>query len=109
MLEALSSVSSAVRGPGATSATSSVGSTSSIAPTSSVGSTDFASVMADVASNAVDAVRGGEATAISGIQGKASVQNVVEAILNAEQTLQTALAVRDKVVAAYQEISRMSI
>ena len=55
------------------------------------------------------AVRAGEATAISGIGGKASVQQVVEAIMNAEQTLQTAIAVRDKVVAAYQEISRMAI
>ena len=30
-------------------------------------------------------------------------------LLNREQTLQTAIAVRDKVVAAYQEITRMAI
>jgi flagellar hook-basal body complex protein FliE len=29
--------------------------------------------------------------------------------MSAEQSLQTAMAVRDKVVAAYQEISRMAI
>ncbi len=29
--------------------------------------------------------------------------------MSAEQSLQTAVAVRDKVVAAYQEVSRMSI
>ncbi|QTL04322.1 flagellar hook-basal body complex protein FliE [Aquabacter sp. L1I39] len=70
---------------------------------------DFSTVLARMSSDAVDSVRAGEATAISGIGGKASVQQVVEAIMNAEQTLQTAIAVRDKVVAAYQEISRMAI
>ena len=39
--------------------------------------------------------------------GKASVQQVVEAVMSAEQTLQGAIAIRDKVVAAYLEISRM--
>jgi flagellar hook-basal body complex protein FliE len=33
----------------------------------------------------------------------------VEAVMSAEKSLQTALAVRDKVVNAYQEISRMAI
>jgi flagellar hook-basal body complex protein FliE len=43
------------------------------------------------------------------MQGKMPVQQVVEAVLSAEQSLQTAIAVRDKVVAAYQEISHMAI
>jgi flagellar hook-basal body complex protein FliE len=34
---------------------------------------------------------------------------VVEAVMSAEQTLQMAVAVRDKVVQAYQEVSRMAI
>lgn len=70
---------------------------------------DFASVLADVAASGVHTLRVGEAAAISGLQGKASTQQVVEAIMSAEQTLQTAIAIRDKVVAAYQEISRMAI
>ncbi|MBS7537943.1 flagellar hook-basal body complex protein FliE [Ancylobacter lacus] len=74
-----------------------------------VAGTQFSDVLADVSGQAVNAIKGAEATAITGIEGKASVQHVVEAILSAEQTLQTALAVRDKVVAAYQEISRMQI
>ena len=36
-------------------------------------------------------------------------QQVVAAVMSTEQTLQAAIAVRDKVVAAYQEISRMAI
>jgi flagellar hook-basal body complex protein FliE len=37
------------------------------------------------------------------------VQKVVDAVLAAERELQTVIAVRDKAVNAYQEISRMSI
>ncbi len=80
-----------------------------VAAASAASAADFSTMLARMSSDAVDSVRTGEATAISGIGGKASVQQVVEAIMNAEQTLQTAIAVRDKVVAAYQEISRMAI
>jgi flagellar hook-basal body complex protein FliE len=66
-------------------------------------------MMKQVASDAIGSLKKGEATAISGIEGKASVQQVVEAVMKAQQTLQTVIAVRDKVVSAYQEISRMAI
>lgn len=69
----------------------------------------FSDMMAQVATTAVDTMKAGEAASIAGIQGKASVQQVVEAVMSAEQTLQTAIAIRDKVVAAYQEIARMAI
>jgi len=70
---------------------------------------DFGKVLADVAADAVDALKTGEATAISGINGDRSVQQVVDAVMTAEQALQTAIAVRDKLIMAYQEISRMQI
>jgi flagellar hook-basal body complex protein FliE len=72
-------------------------------------SVDFSQMLSQVAADAVGTLKKGEATAISGIEGKASVQQVVEAVMNAEQTLQTAIAIRDKAVSAYQEISRMPI
>ncbi len=71
--------------------------------------TSVRDVMSQVATNAIDTMKAGEAASISGVQGKASVQQVVEAVMSAEQTLQTAIAIRDKVVAAYQEIARMAI
>lgn len=70
---------------------------------------DFASVLAQVASDAVQTLKTAEATAISGVQGKADVQQVVEAVMSAEQALQGAVAIRDKVVSAYLEISRIAI
>lgn len=74
-----------------------------------VAQVSFLDTMAQVASSAIDTLKAGEASSIAGIQGKASVQQVAEAVMAAEQTLQTAIAIRDKVVAAYQEISRMAI
>jgi flagellar hook-basal body complex protein FliE len=71
--------------------------------------TDFGQMLTQVATDAVSSLQKGEATAISGVQGKASVQQVVEAVMNAQENLQTAIAIRDKLVAAYQEVSRMAI
>ncbi len=71
--------------------------------------TDFSQVLSQVAMNGIDNIRAAEATSIKGLQGQASVQQVVEAVMSAEQSLNTAIAVRDKVVQAYQEISRMQI
>jgi len=83
--------------------------TPAVPRTTSIPSADFADVLAEMSTNALGTMKTGEAAAISGIEGKASVQQVVEAIMSAEQTLQTALAIRDKVVSAYQEISRMAV
>lgn len=72
-------------------------------------STDFASMLGDLMAGASNAVKHAEAASIAGIKGQASVQQVVEAVMAAEQTLQGAIAVRDKVVSAYLEISHMQI
>lgn len=70
---------------------------------------DFSQVLSQLSSEAVDTIKHGEAMSIEGMEGKASVQQVVEAVISAEQTLQTVVAIRDKVVAAYQQISQMAI
>ncbi|HEY8579763.1 MAG TPA: flagellar hook-basal body complex protein FliE [Beijerinckiaceae bacterium] len=70
---------------------------------------DFSTVMANLASETATSLKTAEASSILGLQGKASVQQVVEALMTAERNLQTVVAVRDKVVSAYQEISRMQI
>lgn len=70
---------------------------------------DFAQTLAEVANEGVQTLRQAEFTSLQSIRGKASVQEVVEAVMAAEQTLQTAIAVRDKMVSAYQELTRMAI
>ena len=62
-----------------------------------------------MAASARDSLKAGEAAAISGISGDTSVQDVVQALMSAEEHLRAAIAVRDRVVAAYQEISRMQV
>lgn len=46
---------------------------------------------------------------LQAMTGKADVNEVVMAVANADMALQTVVAVRDRVVQAYQEILRMPI
>ena len=69
----------------------------------------FGDFMQDMATSAVDTMRQSEAVSTAGVKGKASAQQVVEAVMAAETTLQTVIAVRDKMVQAYQEIMRMPV
>ena len=62
-----------------------------------------------MASQTASSIRTGDSMAIKGIQGQAPVQDVVQAVMQAQTSLQTALAIRDKVVTTYQELTRMSI
>ncbi|MFN3890876.1 MAG: flagellar hook-basal body complex protein FliE [Beijerinckiaceae bacterium] len=79
------------------------------AKTAVAAGSDFSSVMANLAAGALDAVKSAEASSLSAMQGKAQLHETVDALLAAERSLQTVIAVRDKVIAAYQEISRMQI
>ena len=55
------------------------------------------------------AARVGEETSMKGLAGAADVADVVTAVTNAEVALQTVMAVRDRVIQAYQDIIRMPI
>lgn len=59
--------------------------------------------------NSIDTMRGGEAASAKAVSGEANLQDVVGAITQAELTLETVVAVRDRLVSAYQEIMRMPI
>ena len=81
------------------------------AATTAAAATDggFSQMLSQVATDAVQTLKTAEASSMGGIQGKVSTQKVVESVMQAQETLQTTLAIRDKVVSAYQEISRMAI
>ena len=70
---------------------------------------DFGSFLTQMAADTTRTLRAGEAAALAGINGQASTNEVVQAVMASEQTLQSAIAIRDKVVAAFLELSRMSI
>jgi flagellar hook-basal body complex protein FliE len=111
MIEAISAVNAAsgqVASLGA--ASSSLGATGAAAPgASATQGVDFGQIMDQVSGNAVGDLKAAEAASIQGIQGTESVHKVVESIMQAQRSLQSTLAIRDKVVSAYQEISRMAI
>ncbi len=69
----------------------------------------FAAALARVAGNTVEALKGAESVSVDALQGKADTRQVVDAVMSAEQAMQTAVALRDKIVSAYLEVSRMSI
>ena len=54
-------------------------------------------------------VQRGEQVAQAAALGQADTQSLVEALAQSQLAIETAVAVRDKVVEAYQEIMRMPI
>lgn len=86
--------------------------TPSLAAATSASSTSgpsFGQTLTQVVGDAVKSMQGGEAASIQGLQGNMAPFKVVEAVMNAQRTLQSVVSIRDKAVAAYQEVSRMNI
>ena len=79
------------------------------APSTSGVDTTFGQVLQQTATDAVSSLNKAETAAIEGLQGKAGTREVVDAIMQAERSMQTAIAIRDKLVSAYHELSRMQI
>lgn len=71
------------------------------------GGEDFAGLVKSAIKEAVRIGERSESQSISAIQDKADLDQVVTAVAEAELTLQTVVAVRDKVIDAYKEILRM--
>lgn len=73
------------------------------------GGADFGSILAQAAQSTMQSLKAGEQASLRALAGKADIGQVVQAIAAAETTLQATVAVRDRVVQAYQEIIRMPI
>lgn len=69
----------------------------------------FTDVLKNVVDEAVESQKQAEITTINGIKGQADIQDVVLAISNAEQALETVVAVRDTAIKAYNSIMQMNI
>jgi flagellar hook-basal body complex protein FliE len=73
------------------------------------GAGSFSEFLSDAVKTSVDTIKHGETMAAKGAAGKADIVDVVNAVNAAEITLDTVVAVRDKVVAAYQSIINMPV
>jgi flagellar hook-basal body complex protein FliE len=67
----------------------------------------FGDMMKNIGANVLNTMRAGDVMAARAVTGEASLPEVVGAVNAADLTLQTVIAVRDRMISAYQEIMRM--
>lgn len=72
-------------------------------------SASFADALRNALTELRDTVQQGERATTDAMTGTGDVQSLVEALTATEMALETAVAVRDKVVEAYQEVLRMPV
>jgi len=69
----------------------------------------FAQLVNNAIGQAVQSSHNAEAQMTAQAKGKADLLDVVTAVSSAQTSLETVMAVRDQVIAAYQEILRLQI
>lgn len=79
------------------------------AATENLGRPSFGDVLKSSILDSIDTIKGGERMSAKAVTGEASLPEVVQAVNAAELTLSTVVAVRDRLINAYQEIMRMPI
>ncbi len=81
------------------------------APVAGAGKTSggFAEMLKSAAMEPINAMRESERVAAGAAAGKTDLVAVATAVTNAETAVETVVAVRDRVISAYQEILRMPI
>jgi flagellar hook-basal body complex protein FliE len=78
------------------------------APSSGPGG-DFAKLLADSLQSVVDTGRQSDKKTMDLVNGKADVVDVVTAVAQTEVAVESMVAIRDRVISAYEEIMRMPI
>lgn len=94
----------AAKAYGAAAATGGAG-----APVAATGGSSFADLLNNVVEQTSSASAASEATTAKALNGQAELLDVVTAVNGAEMAIETVVAVRDKVIEAYNEILRMPI
>jgi len=77
--------------------------------TTGAGGADFGGVLSRAIAGTIDTTKAAEQQAMGAIAGVGNLTDVVSAVAKAELALQTTVAIRDRVVQAYQDIMRMPI
>ena len=92
-----------------TQGSSGIGSVSGGGGPQALGGSAFSDMLKGVMESTTQSSRAAETQMAAQVQGKAELIDVVTAVSAAEASLETVMAVRDQVIAAYQEIMRMPI
>lgn len=69
----------------------------------------FGDILSNMLTNTADSLKKSEQVSLSAVQGKASINEVITAVSSAETALQTVVTIRDRVIAAYQELMRSAV
>jgi flagellar hook-basal body complex protein FliE len=69
----------------------------------------FSAFLKDKISDSIETMRTGEKMSAQAITGQADLADVVQAVTASEVVLQTAIALRDRMIAAYEDVMRMPI
>ncbi|MEZ5892744.1 MAG: flagellar hook-basal body complex protein FliE [Parvularculaceae bacterium] len=78
-------------------------------PAAEAAKPNFGELVKNAIADTASSLKAGEAASAQVAAGEANLVDVVTAISAAEVSLETALAVRNRVIEAYQEIMRMPI
>ncbi len=78
-------------------------------PTAPTAGPGFGEMLQNVMGDMTQQTRAAETQMTGAIQGRNNMIDVVTAVSSAKASLETVIAVRDQVIAAYQEIMRMPI
>ena len=77
--------------------------------TPDAGDGGFAQLVRRAVDDAVTTSKASEGASLAAVAGQGDLTHVVTAVAEAETTLQTVVAVRDRVIEAYKDIMRMPI
>lgn len=73
------------------------------------GGESFGKMLQDAASSFTDTMQKSEQASMQAVTGNADLASVTQAVTDAQVALQTVVAVRDRVISAYQDIIKMPI
>lgn len=73
------------------------------------GQPSFSEALGDVLKSVAETGHRADQQSTAAVKGKADMIDVVTAVAESETAIETLVAVRDRVVAAYEEIMRMSV
>ena len=103
MIEAVAALSSITAGNGVQLTTA------SMTETAKTQGMSFGEAIKSTAAQTLDQVQESEQMSIAAMHGQASLQDVVQATVQAEVAVETALSIRNKLIESYQEIMRMPV
>lgn len=69
----------------------------------------FGDMIGGMMTDAVKNLKTAETNSVGGMLGKVSTREVVDSMMTAERSLQTAITLRDKLVSAFLDVTKMQI